>query len=418
MLRNARSRVISRVARRTTCCVKMLTTKKPRQYSRDKREGAHLHGRRGQRTAGYPSPDSVPLLEGILDTSPAQIGQDLHPRGVLRPHQRGARPPQGRARDRVGKEVLREGNTDTGEIKERIERLSESLEKLKGNGSAADEALSSQAMRTMLARQSLIMSAMFNLTEMVEELLLASGEAAQDRLRGGRRRAREVAPRPDRAPRTRGPCRPALRPGHSPGLLNPRHARREVRLSGAAETPNLVGAPGGCWSAVLALPKLVGEPFAGLPPRRPGARARPTPRTRGRRTKRRRIRRRGTWRRRGLLQRTARPGCRHGYRGPGPDSEGAAGRDPDVSGRDVVEAARKLGAGYDVATIQTVKSEVEAGTTLRTKPAGNGGGVGNPGVLVTSGGPSGQAADWKYLRSHNKNELDRRVLRRQAFRKP
>ena len=31
-------------------------------------------------------------------------------------------------------------------------------------------------MRTMLARQSLIMSAMFNLTEMVEELLLASGK--------------------------------------------------------------------------------------------------------------------------------------------------------------------------------------------------------------------------------------------------
>src|SRR5215210_2541878 len=43
--------------------------------------------------------------------------------------------------------ALREGGNggrDTGEIKERIERLSESLEKLKGNGSAAGEALSSQ----------------------------------------------------------------------------------------------------------------------------------------------------------------------------------------------------------------------------------------------------------------------------------
>jgi excisionase family DNA binding protein len=40
--------------------------------------------------------------------------------------------------------ALRESNggPDTGEIKERIERLSESLEKLKSNGSAADEALS------------------------------------------------------------------------------------------------------------------------------------------------------------------------------------------------------------------------------------------------------------------------------------
>src|SRR5215204_6858534 len=74
--------------------------------------------------------------------------------------------------------ALRESNSDpdTGEIKERIERLSKSLEKLKGNGSAADEALSSHAMRTVLARQSLMMSAMFNLTEMVEELLLASGK--------------------------------------------------------------------------------------------------------------------------------------------------------------------------------------------------------------------------------------------------
>src|SRR5215216_2665265 len=36
--------------------------------------------------------------------------------------------------------TLREGSTDTGEIKERIERLSESLESLRGNGSAADEA--------------------------------------------------------------------------------------------------------------------------------------------------------------------------------------------------------------------------------------------------------------------------------------
>ena len=204
--------------------------------------------------------------------------------------------------------VLREGNTDTGEIKERIERLSESLEKLKGNGSAADEALSSQAMRTMLARQSLIMSAMFNLTEMVEELLLASGRARPSSRRSTARSGR-CAPRPDRAP-----ADPEDRAGRRyaqgpPRSSEPLHARREVRLPGAAETPNLAGAPGGAAglrSAGAGAP--VGEPFAGLPLL--GDRAsesRPTPRTRGRRTKRRRIRRRGTWRRRGLLQRTARP---------------------------------------------------------------------------------------------------------------
>jgi beta-lactam-binding protein with PASTA domain len=71
------------------------------------------------------------------------------------------------------------------------------------------------------------------------------------------------------------------------------------------------------------------------------------------------------------------------------------GEIPDVSGRDVVEAARKLSrAGYDVAAIQTVKSEVEAGTTLKTQPAaGTSAEPGTPVFLVTSGGPSGQAGD-------------------------
>ena len=40
----------------------------------------------------------------------------------------------------------------------------------------AEEVALSPTLRTILARQSLIMSAMFNLTEMVEDLLLASGK--------------------------------------------------------------------------------------------------------------------------------------------------------------------------------------------------------------------------------------------------
>src|SRR5215208_3508323 len=117
--------------------------------------------------------------------------------------------------------TLREGSTDTGEIKERIERLSESLESLRGNGSAADEALSSRAMRTVLARQSLMMSAMFNLTEMVEELLLASGkprkavfEEVEGEIRevGRPRSGRAVPARTDPSPKGLPAALPAVRP--------------------------------------------------------------------------------------------------------------------------------------------------------------------------------------------------------------
>jgi beta-lactam-binding protein with PASTA domain len=47
-----------------------------------------------------------------------------------------------------------------------------------------------------------------------------------------------------------------------------------------------------------------------------------------------------------------------------------------------------------VAAIQTVRSEKEAGTALGTQPAaGTAAEPGTPVLLVTSGGPSGQAAD-------------------------
>ena len=53
-----------------------------------------------------------------------------------------------------------------------------SLEDLRGHqrASVAEDVALSPTLRTILARQSLIMSAMFNLTEMVEDLLLASGK--------------------------------------------------------------------------------------------------------------------------------------------------------------------------------------------------------------------------------------------------
>ena len=78
--------------------------------------------------------------------------------------------------------MLREGSSspDAGELTQRLDHLHESLENLQGSvrerPSTEEAALPSPTLRTILARQSLLISAVFNLTEMVEELLLASGK--------------------------------------------------------------------------------------------------------------------------------------------------------------------------------------------------------------------------------------------------
>ena len=74
--------------------------------------------------------------------------------------------------------LLREGSgPSAGELKERLDQLAENLERLRSKERpATDEVLSSHALRTILARQNLLITALFNLTEMVEELLIASGK--------------------------------------------------------------------------------------------------------------------------------------------------------------------------------------------------------------------------------------------------
>jgi hypothetical protein len=75
--------------------------------------------------------------------------------------------------------VRRQLREDTGELDRKLDRLHQTLESLRGDirdRPASDEVALSPTLRTILARQSLLMSAMFNLTEMVEDLLLASGK--------------------------------------------------------------------------------------------------------------------------------------------------------------------------------------------------------------------------------------------------
>ena len=75
--------------------------------------------------------------------------------------------------------VRRQLREDTGEVDRKLDRLHQTLESLRGDireRPGTDEVAVSPTLRTILARQSLLMSAMFNLTEMVEDLLLASGK--------------------------------------------------------------------------------------------------------------------------------------------------------------------------------------------------------------------------------------------------
>jgi excisionase family DNA binding protein len=279
--------------------------------------------------------------------------------------------------------VLREGSgPDTEELRERIERLSKSLEKLKGNGSAADEALTSQAMRTVLARQSLIMSAMFNLTEMVEELLLASGKprkAVFEEVEGeirevGRPRTRRSVPASSPSPRGLPAAFPAARPDRFGSLAR----RRRTSLTLVATL--LVGA-----MLLLALPALGdGELATWLPGDRADESASSEGRSEG-----------AASRDVAAAQAPSTGGVTSGAAGSGTQDreEASSGELPDVSGKSVVEAARVLsGAGYEVAAIQTVKSDEEAGTAVRVEPAGSAVEPGAPVVLVMSGGPTGREA--------------------------
>lgn len=71
---------------------------------------------------------------------------------------------------------LREGDgSDVDWIAERLDRLSKALEGSQSNLKPTEDISSAQALRIILARQSLLISSIFNLTEMMEELLAAAG---------------------------------------------------------------------------------------------------------------------------------------------------------------------------------------------------------------------------------------------------
>jgi excisionase family DNA binding protein len=267
--------------------------------------------------------------------------------------------------------LLREGrSSQAGELKERLERLSETLESVRKDGPAADEVLPSQALRTVLARQSLIMSAMFNLTEMVEELLLASGKPRKAVFEEVEGEIREVAP----LERNEIPATTKPGPENLPSSAVPHTARKKFgSLARRRRRSSLI---------LLVSVLLVGVILMWAYPTLDGRQAKESAQ-------------------RGDQQEKQEPAVAQnpsaGNEAPedaaGSRSSGPGEAVPDVSGEGVIEASRTLSsAGFEVAAIKTVPSQKEAGTTTRTVPsAGSAAGPGTPVVLVVSGGPVGNS---------------------------
>ncbi len=349
--------------------------RKAAKYSRDSTGGAIYTVDEVSSLLGIPSPTlyrylreySIPHLRksgriSIPEDSFDRIreARDLHKEGL--------------ATDSVRRQ-LRE---DTGELARRLDRLHQTLEGLRGDireRPAMDEVAHSPTLRTILARQSLIMSAMFNLTGMVEDLMLASGKPRKSLSEDlgitealPERQARERLGIPDgithsthavtAAVRGSVDRPPAVRPTDF-GALGRRRRRGVLAILAALlfvaclswAALALIGA-GNAESSVPRVTATANEPPSGL----------------------------------------------KAMTSPG-DVEGAAGglerergvEVPDVSGRSLEEAVRIISdAGFEVAAIKEEVSHVGPQTAIRTEPqAGARAKQGAPVILTMSVGPTG-----------------------------
>jgi excisionase family DNA binding protein len=289
--------------------------------------------------------------------------------------------------------LLREGGSpNTGELKERLDQLSENLERLRGSErQATDEVLPAHALRTILARQNLLISAMFNLTEMVEELLLASGKPRKAVFDDVEDEIQEVAPPLERSGRQQ-----LETPEATPAASEPSSGDLPDRMdlfftpvrgtkfgSLARRRRNILVTLVVLMMVLLltwALPTMGSELASGLPffDTRKAEESSP-----------------------GVSDHAAREDEGAAQNHP-PDSEATEARSsgsgeaeqveiPDVSDRSLAEAAQIISrAGFEVAAIKSVESQKVAGTVMRTKPsAGSGVEPGTPVVLIMSGGPTG-----------------------------
>ena len=277
--------------------------------------------------------------------------------------------------------LLREGAPQhAGELKERLDQLSENLESIRNDDRpTTEEALPSLAARTILARQNLLISAMFNLTGMVEELLIASGKprrAVFDDVEGEIRRVTVPPGLPPGLPpgRARSENPEAVVAATEPVVRTP-PARRATRFGTLARRRRrwalaVLSALTAVVLLALAHPSISDRPPSfGLPFF--GGRAAESPAGAPEGT-----------------QKNPAAGGEASRAGSSGAREAGRGEAPDVSGQAVAEAAQHLSAaGFEVEAIKSVKSRKEAGTVLKTKPTAAAPGA--PVVIVISGGPTG-----------------------------
>ena len=282
---------------------------------------------------------------------------------------------EGLGTESVRRQLREGGGPETGELKEQLHELSENLERLRGNERPpADEAPPSHALRTILARQNLLISAMFNLTEMVEELLLASGKPRKAVFEDVESEMRGVAPSSERA-HLEGPATGSSAGEPTLGALPVQGQTRFGSLARRRRRGVVVGLSALMTVAILALAlPAVGSELSIRLPFLEGREAESVPKK--------------ATRDEGATQ------------NPQAESETAGSSDagaaerievPDVSDLNAVEATRLISrAGLEVGAVRSVKNRREAGTVMRTRPSsGSAVGPETPVVLVTSGGPTG-----------------------------
>jgi excisionase family DNA binding protein len=288
---------------------------------------------------------------------------------------------------------LREGSgPGTGDLDRRLDTLHETLESLRGDikeRPATDEVALSPTLRTILARQSLLMSAMFNLTEMVEDLLLASGKRRKplfEDLRIGRHDTLPEFPARDRLEIT-GTIPATATSGAVQGSVGQPLAARPASFGALGRRRRrgvlaIVAALLFVLCLALAIPALIGNSESSVPrvteaaddpPGEPKAVAPPAETTSTDQT---------------TPQESAQENNVDVAAG---GSESQEGEVPDVSGRSLEEAAGIIsGAGFEISAIKTEASQKEPETIIGTEPSA--GASARPGasiILTMSGGPTG-----------------------------
>ena len=143
---------------------------------------------------------------------------------------------------------LREG-PHLDRIAERMDRVQEKLEGLREDPDYSSEAaFVPQALRTILARQTVLISAVISMSEMLEELLAASGRPRRALLQGVEDELLPRGPEQDPIMPIEGdrlePDEPAARPVRRPRRFGHLARRRRVALASSATMMVLVGAWG------------------------------------------------------------------------------------------------------------------------------------------------------------------------------